>query len=188
MDEAKPCSKCGEEKPLDEYTRRPEGRGTVSRCKACKAEDQRERRLRNPERARDIQRRAWKNGGAERDRERKQRRKTEDFFGYHLQFARRFNKSITREDLVLLWQRQDGCCGLTGRPMTPEAGRVSLDHIQPQAKGGGHDLRNLRWVCTEANLLKRDLTDQELLEICSDVAEWIGQRILDQNRKGDQTK
>lgn len=178
MAETKRCSKCGTEKPLERFTRRPEGSGYVSRCKSCKAADEKGRRDRDPEKYRARQRFYRNNGGAARERAAKQRRKTADFFGYHTQFARRFNKEITSDDLRTLWDAQGGLCGLTGRVMVAEAGKVSLDHIVPRAKGGSHELTNLRWVCSEANLLKRDLSDDELLALCSDVAEWIGRRLL----------
>lgn len=34
-----------------------------------------------------------------------------------------------------------------------------------------------RWVCTEANLAKRELSDMEFVLLCRDVMRWIGERI-----------
>ena len=86
--------------------------------------------------------------------------------------ARRLD--VTPRQLATLWKRQKGHCALTGRRLDRSA---QLDHIQPRAKGGGNQLDNLRWVCQEVNLAKRDLTDQEFLTLCGDVMKWLGERI-----------
>lgn len=129
-------------------------------------------------RMQESQKRTWENGGRERNRAYKQRKKDSDFFGYMVQFARRSNPSITPNDLLTMWNQQEGRCGLTGRPLEMAAGRAQIDHIIPRARGGGHELENLRWVCPEANMAKRDLTDEEFFALCSDVAQWIGERLL----------
>jgi 5-methylcytosine-specific restriction endonuclease McrA len=116
---------------------------------------------------------------ATRERERKQRKKREDFFGYHVQFVRRYNRSVTASDLRSMWDDQGGLCALTGRLLVPEAGQSQVDHIVPQTRGGSHDLTNLRWVCSEANHAKRNLTDEEFLALCVNVAEWIGSRLAE---------
>lgn len=67
-------------------------------------------------------------------------------------------------DLSLLWYRQRGLCALTGRKLTRET--AQLDHILPKARGGTDLPGNLRWVCIEVNLAKRDLTDSEFVELC----------------------
>lgn len=70
-------------------------------------------------------------------------------------------------DLSLLWYRQRGRCALTGRKLTRE--NAHLDHVLPKARGGTDLPGNLRWVCIEANLAKRDLTDAEFVALCRDV-------------------
>jgi 5-methylcytosine-specific restriction endonuclease McrA len=81
---------------------------------------------------------------------------------------------VTARDLASLWKSQRGLCALTGRKMDRSA---QVDHILPRAKGGGDDIRNLRWVCEEANLSKRHMTDAQFLILCADVMSWIGRRI-----------
>lgn len=83
-------------------------------------------------------------------------------------------KGVTAHDLASLWKRQRGLCALTGRKMDRTA---QVDHILPRARGGLDDISNLQWVCAEANLAKRNLTDAEFLALCSDVMRWIGERI-----------
>ena len=46
---------------------------------------------------------------------------------------------------------------------------AELDHIHPKVKGGSNSAENLRWVCEQANKLKRAMTDSELLCICREV-------------------
>lgn len=186
----KDCSKCG--LPM---TPRPDNRW---RCRSCENDryqrwreanlvearrrnrENAKKRRANPETATIIRAQAkacYENGGREREREARQNRKHADFFGYHVQFARRFNSTITVSDLRDLWDEQGGRCGLTGWPLTASPGEAHLDHIVPQSRGGGHDLSNLRWVTAAANHAKRNLTDDEFRHLCSSVAEWIGRRI-----------
>lgn len=80
----------------------------------------------------------------------------------------------TTKELASLWKAQRGLCALTGRRLDRSA---QLDHISPKARGGGDKIGNLRWVCADVNILKRHLTDEELIALCSDVMAWIGRRI-----------
>ena len=77
-------------------------------------------------------------------------------------------------DLAGIWKAQRGRCALTGRRLDRSA---QLDHKIPKARGGGDEAANLQWLCAEANLAKRDLTDEEFAALCSDVMGWIGERI-----------
>lgn len=78
-------------------------------------------------------------------------------------------------DLARLWKRQRGLCALTGRRLSRDS--AHLDHITAKARGGSDNIANLRWLCTEANLARRELSDTEFLALCSDVMSWIGERI-----------
>lgn len=80
----------------------------------------------------------------------------------------------TARQLWALWHKQRGCCALTGRRLGRDA---HLDHIVPLARGGGHEISNLRFLCHQANLAKRALSDDEFISLCGDVIRWIGRRI-----------
>lgn len=80
----------------------------------------------------------------------------------------------TARDLWALWHKQKGRCALTGRRLDRSA---QLDHILPLARGGSDNIKNLQWLCREANLAKRELTDAEFANLCADVMRWIGERI-----------
>lgn len=79
---------------------------------------------------------------------------------------------ITKEDLLNLWDKQNGKCALTGLDMTYDRykGRiytnVSVDRID-SSKGYTKD--NIQLVCMAANQAKSDLTDEELYEICKGI-------------------
>lgn len=81
----------------------------------------------------------------------------------------------TTSDLARLWKQQRGLCALTGRKLTRE--NAHLDHRIAKARGGSDRMSNLRWLCNEANLAKRELSDAEFTALCSDVMRWIGERI-----------
>ena len=76
-------------------------------------------------------------------------------------------------ELASLWKRQRGVCALTGRRLDRSA---QLDHIIPKARGGSDGIGNLRWVCAQANLAKRSMTDAELLALCEDILCFANRR------------
>jgi hypothetical protein len=83
---------------------------------------------------------------------------------------------ITVDHVVELFYRQDGCCALTGEPMTFVSdlrkrfdfvpSHVSLDRI---ASAGGYTIGNIQLVCRYANIMKQNLSTQELVDICEKV-------------------
>ena len=74
----------------------------------------------------------------------------------------------TALDLFSLWRQQKGLCALTGRKLDRTA---QLDHILAKARGGSDAKGNLRWLCKEANLARRELSDEEFMALCQDVVE-----------------
>ena len=87
----------------------------------------------------------------------------------------RGNQKATTLDLARLWKMQRGRCALTGRRLNRD--NSQLDHIVAKARGGTDEINNLQWVCVEANLAKRELSETEFVSLCSDVMRWIGERI-----------
>jgi hypothetical protein len=59
-----------------------------------------------------------------------------------------------------LWQqvrqRADGACEYCGVTEIDSAGPLTVDHFQPQARGGTDDLSNLLYCCWRCNLYKVD--------------------------------
>lgn len=188
------CSHCKKAKDWSQFSVRGATGRPRSDCKACAAARARTYRADNLElvRARNAawmrdyyrpghadeirkrQRERWRRIGHAEQRARIERKKREDFIGWHVQFARRHNRSLTASDLRALWERQGGRCGLTGRPLVAGPRALHLDHILPLRRGGGSDLSNLRWVTKDANFAKRDMTDDELLHLCRDIIATLG--------------
>ena len=71
--------------------------------------------------------------------------------------------------------RQEGKCGLSGRKLDLQnLAEIHIDHVLPKSRGGSDVPGNLRLVCAEANRAKGDLTDDEFLSLCQDVASNLG--------------
>ena len=187
------CSKCGE--PKTEVVTASRRRW---RCRPCDAAYQRKnyaanlehrravtrarmKRLRrtpgSAEKLRATSRRAYRNGGDVKQRERLERMRTADPFRWKAQQARRkLGWYITANELRSLWQQQGGRCGLTGQLM--DIATANIDHIIPTSRGGSNELSNLRWTTKAANQAKGNLLDEEFLALCRQVAEHIGRLVM----------
>lgn len=85
-------------------------------------------------------------------------------------------ESLSVEDLLTLLEKQNGKCALTGSDLTCELGlgmihmtNVSIDRIRP---GGPYSLDNIRLVCRIANVMKWNMSDQELKEWCKKIISY----------------
>lgn len=76
------------------------------------------------------------------------------------------------QDFYYLLEAQKYRCPLTGRELTPE--NCTAAHRIPLRRGGEHALDNIYLIVEEAAWLKRNLTDQELLDLCVNVVDTIG--------------
>jgi 5-methylcytosine-specific restriction endonuclease McrA len=115
------------------------------------------KRAADPQAARD-----YRNGYHARNRD-KQTAKMREYYARRFFWGRAMKlrgdgRASTRE-LARLWKDQRGRCALTGRRLTRE--NAHLDHITAKARGGDDVIGNLRWVCNEANLAKREMSDEE---------------------------
>lgn len=146
---------------------------TLEQIRAAKRLHMAKRRADDPDAVRKYQREAH-----HRNRDRNTA-KMRDYYARRFFWGRamklRSSERATYTELAAIWKKQRGCCGLTGERLT----RLNshLDHIIPKTRGGSDKANNLRWVTKEANLLKRDLTDAELFQFCSNVMRWIGHGI-----------
>lgn len=86
--------------------------------------------------------------------------------------SNKFKCNITKEDLINLYNKQNGMCALSGRKMTTIKGvgrfpdNASVDRIVP---GGDYSLDNIRLVCNQVNVMRLDLEDNLLFEYCKDI-------------------
>lgn len=53
----------------------------------------------------------------------------------------------------------------------------SLDHRTPRSKGGANDLENCELACAEANTSKSDLTIEDYIQLCVEVARNNGYEV-----------
>lgn len=92
--------------------------------------------------------------------------------GHCKDLARKLIKRDTKSDiawefLLDLWNKQNGLCSITNKPMDIIKGNgrnpnsPSLDRID-SSKGYSED--NVRWVCDAVNMMKGQMTDSELEE------------------------
>jgi 5-methylcytosine-specific restriction endonuclease McrA len=75
------------------------------------------------------------------------------------------------EDLLIKYNEQNGLCFLTNDVLTPD--NMELDHIVPISKGGTNDLSNVRWVTKDANRLKQDKSDADLIILCEKILKTL---------------
>jgi CRISPR/Cas system Type II protein with McrA/HNH and RuvC-like nuclease domain len=84
------------------------------------------------------------------------------------------NERVGMKDLRAMLMKQNYQCALTGKELTPE--NCSIDHVVPLCKGGAHALENAQLVVAEGNRAKGSLTDEEFLELCSDVVVYADKK------------
>lgn len=82
--------------------------------------------------------------------------------------------TISKEDLLNIWNSQNGLCKISKIPMTYELdeGRiytnVSIDQIEP---GKGYTVDNIQLVCSAVNQLKSNWNMDTVLYICKSIIE-----------------
>lgn len=76
---------------------------------------------------------------------------------------------LTKEQLIELFDKQNGKCALSGLSMTTvrKSGKnlynASIDRIQP---GRAYTLSNIRLVCNSVNTMRSNLSDEQFLDFC----------------------
>jgi hypothetical protein len=90
---------------------------------------------------------------------------------------RPINLDVTIEDVWALFQKQNGKCSLTGLGLkfpvraTDNSWTASLDRIDSSK---GYELGNIQWVHKDVNMMKRTLTQERFIQLCSLVARTSG--------------
>lgn len=184
------CKNCGLERAASEYRVHKRGH-RIGKCRECERAYQREwtaqdpdkyrkrkresmarRRAHDPDAAR-AKERAWHQANRERNKATMRAYYAKRFFWGRAMKLRGEGRATARE-LAALWKAQRGRCALTGRRLDRTA---QLDHKTAKARDGQDHIGNLQWLCKDANLAKRELTDEQFVALCADVMRWIGQRI-----------
>lgn len=167
----KRCSKCGVDKPLDQFGKdRRNSDGRRGHCKACQLECDRayHQRPEIREHDRKRERERWQNDEHLREykrtylRERyrnnddhKRKQKAHSLAGAHRRRARKEANGGTYSaqewrDLCAKYNHRCLCCGET-KPLT-------VDHVVPLKFGGTNDISNIQTLCLDCNLRKHART------------------------------
>jgi len=76
------------------------------------------------------------------------------------------------KDFYALLEKQNYICPVSGRQLTPE--NCMASHKTPIRKGGEHHLENIYLVVDAVTQIKKNLTDEELLNLCRDIVVRLG--------------
>jgi len=157
----KTCTICNIEKPIDEFLKDKSANGGYrNQCKQCL----RERNADVWEKRKEVYNKAMRKyrdttkGAVMTSYVASKTRATKDGIPFN----------ITRLEILDLFNAQNGKCALTGVEMIPKSGWTSpsLDKMDPKL---GYVSGNIQWVTKKANLMKSNLTMDELLEFCHSV-------------------
>jgi 5-methylcytosine-specific restriction endonuclease McrA len=146
---------------------------SIEEIRKAKREYMAKKRSENPDLSREYSRKYHKQNKEKQTKKMREYYERRFFWGRAIKL--RGEGKATTKDLAFLWKNQKGLCALTGRRLNKK--NAQLDHIVAKARGGLDEKTNLRWVCKEINLAKRELSDKEFIELCSEFMRWIGQRI-----------
>jgi hypothetical protein len=90
--------------------------------------------------------------------------------------AKKRECSISLQSLKDMWDAQNGCCALTGNPMTHDYARdtlertritnASVDRIDSSI---GYVTGNVQLTCVRANLMKGPLMTEQLYDLCASI-------------------
>ena len=82
---------------------------------------------------------------------------------------------IKPQDLLGLYQRQNGLCLYCKVPLTPS--NMAADHSNPVSKNGIHHIDNIRLTCSDCNTLKQDRNNVEFLSFIRDYSHRLTQAL-----------
>ena len=171
----KPCTKCGEVKPLSEFSiNKSKKDGRSSRCKSCLREQAYERISKDREKHLENGRR-WYAENREKHLERERQwqvanreKVCEATYRYRTAHPEKKRESKDRrrarklgcainDFTAVQWKEMQEMCGhLCCYCKKKFKGMLTQDHIIPLSKGGNHTLSNIIPACKSCNSKKRD--------------------------------
>lgn len=89
--------------------------------------------------------------------------------------SNKYNCTITKEDLLDLYEKQNHKCALSGIEMTTikQKGKLpnnaSVDRMNP---GKDYSIDNIRLVCNHVNMMRSNLSDEDLLKYCRAIIDY----------------
>lgn len=151
------CNKCNIEQPLDKFEKKPksktqyQGTDRISTCRSCKQIARNKCISRSPE---SYMRNLLIQNKSGRVKQ-----------GYEY--------TITIQDLLDIFETQNGKCAMTGIEMTHLKGNghietnISIDRINNDI---GYIPGNIQLVCYSANMMRRKMKDQSFKNFCKKIA------------------
>jgi hypothetical protein len=184
--ETKECNRCNIEKPIIDFRQTKRWRGNI--CRSCRNE-QRKYRWHNVEKHKPElveynrnKARLWRENTDNRsslsETARTWRNSTDKGYWANKLTSIKANCrqrgmecTLTRTDLVELYEKQNGKCAVTGRELLKTRIKAQLDTCSVDRIDSSKDyhLDNIRLITHQANLSKWNGTDDELLSFCKDV-------------------
>lgn len=82
---------------------------------------------------------------------------------------------ISKEEAMRIFEIQDRRCALSGQLLTLPNGAdlsdrtASLDRVDSSR---GYTVDNIQWVHKLINMAKRDMSDQDFIDLCKSIVEW----------------
>jgi hypothetical protein len=86
-------------------------------------------------------------------------------------------------NIVDCWNNQSQICAYSGRRMTLEAGKLNTVSIERIDSKIGYTPQNTILVCQAINRMKSDFLFEDFYELCTDVAQFLGDENLKLNVK-----
>jgi hypothetical protein len=151
------CTRCGQEKPLDQFRFNARTGRHSTACTNCWKPHRQTRYIHKTiENYLSQKLRQSKRGGKGRDK-------------------RNISFNITLEDVMALYEKQGGRCVITGVALTHSEEspytNASIDRIDPDL---GYENENIRLVCSLVNIMRMRLSDEELGEWSVMIAKGMG--------------
>lgn len=171
--ETKICKACLTEKSIFDFGVSGKHNGSrKSKCKPCLAAYLREHRRANVESTRKRDR-DWANKNRDKIREKNSKRYMDMSLDKRFKlllktaaYREKIRFDLTEEDLMFLWEKQNGICPYTHLPLTPRGNQintVSLDRID---SNGDYEPNNVHLVCVAINRMKLDHTEEVFIQLC----------------------
>lgn len=89
--------------------------------------------------------------------------------------------NLQTSNIVNFWNAQSGICAYSGREMTLQSGKLNTVSIERIDSKIGYTPENTILVCQAINRMKSDFSFQDFYEMCSDVAQFLGDDCLNLN-------
>ena len=177
METGKTCPRCGEFKLFEAFSPdKNKASGYKSWCKPCCANTLRAWRKNNLEKVREQDRTWYQKNKQKLQIKNKRRYDTKTIeqrllLLIKLASKRKWDCSISIEDLQDIWKTQQGQCAYTKLPLVATANQFNTASLDRKDSSKGYTVGNIQLVCAAVNRMKQDFSEDLFLLLCSNVAQ-----------------